>query len=167
MSCCRSADFRLYDRLSAPRVRAARCWARRSGWSGPEGKGPAGARFADDLAAAEAVPALLPYKPLTIEGMDHRIVALTGAAVDLPPGGAWLFVEVGGDHIGEVTDRAATLASVSDARHRLVVDPAEQRCCGAFARRAPGWSLGGRTGRRPGPAGRTRPCRPTSSPIPP
>ena len=74
--------------------------------------GPAGARcratrallvlgFADDVAAADAVPAILPHRPLTVESMDERILALRDARSAeprpaLPTGGAWLFVEVGG-----------------------------------------------------------------------
>lgn len=54
--------------------------------------------FASDIAAADAVPAILPWSPLTVEGVDAQLVALLepGRADGLPPGGAWLFVELSG-----------------------------------------------------------------------
>ncbi len=83
--------------------------------------------FADDVAAADAVPDLLDYQLLTIEGMDRRIVQLTGASVELPPGDAWLFIEVGGADLGEATDAARKIATAHSGHHRLVIDAAEQR----------------------------------------
>ncbi len=52
--------------------------------------------FESDIAAADAVPAILPWSPLTVEGVDADLVALLepGRADGLPPGGAWLFVEM-------------------------------------------------------------------------
>lgn len=52
--------------------------------------------FSSDIAAADAVPAILPWSPLTVEGIDAELVALLepGRAEGLPPGGAWLFVEM-------------------------------------------------------------------------
>ena len=54
--------------------------------------------YADESAAAEAAAGLLPYGPLTVEGMAADLVA--GAARGLPRGGAWLFVEIGGERRG-------------------------------------------------------------------
>src|SRR5690606_15380095 len=52
--------------------------------------------FPDDVAAADAVPAVLPHHPLTVEGMDERLVAIRdakrggrGRRPELPKGGAW------------------------------------------------------------------------------
>jgi FAD/FMN-containing dehydrogenase/Fe-S oxidoreductase len=56
--------------------------------------------YADVVAAADAVPALLPHEPLAIEGIDSGIIDVVrryrGAVPDLPPGDAWLMVEIGG-----------------------------------------------------------------------
>lgn len=84
--------------------------------------------FADDIAAAEAAPALLPYGPLTVESLSAGLVALARSArgVRLPDGGAWLFVETGGDTAPEAADRARELAVVSRS-FLVVADPAEQR----------------------------------------
>ena len=59
--------------------------------------------YPDMPAAAEAVPALLPHRPVALEGMDARLVEVVrdrrGAAAvpDLPRGEGWLFVETSGD----------------------------------------------------------------------
>jgi len=82
--------------------------------------------FASDIAAADAVPSILPWSPLTVEGVDAELVAmLPGRAGDLPPGGAWLFVELAGDDPGE---RARALAASLDLTGFVVLDdPAAQR----------------------------------------
>lgn len=86
--------------------------------------------FADDIAAAEAAPALLPYGPLTVESLSAGLAALARSArgVRLPDGGAWLFVETGGDTPDEAEARARALAAEA-APHasRVVADPAGQR----------------------------------------
>ncbi|WP_067965038.1 FAD-binding and (Fe-S)-binding domain-containing protein [Nocardiopsis trehalosi] len=58
--------------------------------------------YPDAPAAADAVPELLGHGPLTVEGLNHRLVAgldRPGArsGVALPDGRAWLMVEMGGD----------------------------------------------------------------------
>ncbi len=91
--------------------------------------------FPDDVAAADAVPAVLPHHPLTVEGMDERLVAIRdakrggrGRRPELPKGGAWLFVEVAGADVGHATEQAARIAAeCSPASHRVLTDPAEQR----------------------------------------
>ncbi|MFE5560800.1 FAD-binding and (Fe-S)-binding domain-containing protein [Streptomyces sp. NPDC056544] len=76
--------------------------------------------YADESAAAEAAAGLLPYGPLTVEGMAEDL--LGGTAPELPRGGAWLFVEMP-DEGG-----ARTLLRAADAVDRLLVtDPAAQR----------------------------------------
>jgi len=82
--------------------------------------------YADEGAAAEAAAGLLPYGPLTVEGMAADLVPSGGAG--LPRGGAWLFVETGGDSEGEARARAETIVRAADVLDSLVVtDPAGQR----------------------------------------
>nr|WP_198942796.1 FAD-binding and (Fe-S)-binding domain-containing protein [Actinophytocola xanthii] len=88
--------------------------------------------FSDDIAAADAVPAVLPYQPLTVESMDERIVALRASRnpvppPELPPGGAWLFVEVGGDDVTAATTAASRIANELGVPHAVRADPAVQR----------------------------------------
>jgi FAD/FMN-containing dehydrogenase/Fe-S oxidoreductase len=82
--------------------------------------------FPSDIAAADAVPSILPWSPLTVEGVDAELVAmLPGRAGDLPPGGAWLFVELAGD---DPASRARALAaSLELTGFAIVDDPAAQR----------------------------------------
>ncbi|QYX79272.1 FAD-binding and (Fe-S)-binding domain-containing protein [Streptomyces akebiae] len=82
--------------------------------------------YADESAAAEAAPGLLPLGPLTVEGMAADLVP--PGATGLPPGGAWLFVEAGGDTPAEARARADALVRAAEAGDALVVtDPAAQR----------------------------------------
>ncbi|MPY54501.1 FAD-binding and (Fe-S)-binding domain-containing protein [Streptomyces acidicola] len=81
--------------------------------------------YADESAAAEAAAGLLSYRPLTVEGMAADLVR-EGAG--LPRGGAWLFVETGGDSSAEARARADTVVRAADVVDALVVaDPAAQR----------------------------------------
>ncbi|MFF8563092.1 FAD-binding and (Fe-S)-binding domain-containing protein [Streptomyces albidoflavus] len=81
--------------------------------------------YADESAAAEAAPGLLPYAPLTVEGMAADLVPDPRG---LPRGGAWLFVETGGATRAEARRDAEALARAADATDSLVVDdPAGQR----------------------------------------
>ncbi|MFD8380758.1 FAD-binding and (Fe-S)-binding domain-containing protein [Streptomyces sp. NPDC059679] len=83
--------------------------------------------YPDESAAAEAAHTLLPHGPLTVEGMAADLVA---GATGLPKGGAWLFVEVGGETPDEARARAEALArAAGDATtdHTVVADPAGQR----------------------------------------
>ncbi|MEU6469633.1 FAD-binding and (Fe-S)-binding domain-containing protein [Streptomyces massasporeus] len=80
--------------------------------------------YADESAAAEAA-ALLPFGPLTVEGMAADLVPSTA---ELPRGGAWLFVEMGGESAGEARARAEAIVRAADVVDALVVtDPAGQR----------------------------------------
>ncbi|WNZ14587.1 FAD-binding and (Fe-S)-binding domain-containing protein [Streptomyces sp. 11x1] len=82
--------------------------------------------YADESAAAEAAPGLLPLGPLTVEGMAADLVP--PGASGLPAGGAWLFVETGGDTPAEARARADALVRAADAADaRVVTDPAAQR----------------------------------------
>ncbi|MFK4267990.1 FAD-binding and (Fe-S)-binding domain-containing protein [Streptomyces milbemycinicus] len=83
--------------------------------------------YPDESAAAEAAHTLLPHGPLTVEGMAADLVA---GATGLPKGGAWLFVEVGGETPDEARARAEALVrAAADATtdHTVVADPAGQR----------------------------------------
>ncbi|WP_086563071.1 FAD-binding and (Fe-S)-binding domain-containing protein [Streptomyces africanus] len=81
--------------------------------------------YADESAAAEAAAGLLPFGPLTVEGMAADLVPSPAA---LPRGGAWLFVETGGESAGEARARAETIVRAADVLDALVVtDPAGQR----------------------------------------
>lgn len=63
--------------------------------------------YPDESTAADAAPTLLPYRPLTVEGMAADLVA--GARRLLPEGAAWLFAEVGGDSPAEARAHAERL----------------------------------------------------------
>ncbi|WP_406515364.1 FAD-binding oxidoreductase [Streptomyces sp. NBC_00873] len=81
--------------------------------------------YADESAAAEAAPGLLPYRPLTVEGMAADLVR---EPAGLPRGGAWLFVETGGDTPAEARAHAERILRAADAVDTAVVtDPAGQR----------------------------------------
>ncbi|HEY3336013.1 MAG TPA: FAD-binding and (Fe-S)-binding domain-containing protein [Candidatus Limnocylindrales bacterium] len=87
--------------------------------------------FRDDIEAAAAVPSLLPEEPLTVESLTAELLAAWTDPGLLPPGGAWLLVEVGGDDAGAVRDHAARLAAaigrgVGSSGTRLLQDPAQQ-----------------------------------------
>ncbi|MEV0689701.1 FAD-binding and (Fe-S)-binding domain-containing protein [Streptomyces sp. NPDC050388] len=81
--------------------------------------------YADESGAAEAAAGLLEHEPLTVEGMAADLVP---SSVDLPRGGAWLFVETGGDTEEEARARADAIVRAADVVDSLVVtDPARQR----------------------------------------
>ncbi|GGX63178.1 FAD-binding and (Fe-S)-binding domain-containing protein [Streptomyces minutiscleroticus] len=91
----------------------------------PRAKALAVLGYADEGAAAEAAPGLLPHGPLTVEGMAADLVR---GAAGLPRGGAWLFAETGGGTPAEARARADALVRAADAVDALVVtDPAAQR----------------------------------------
>ena len=81
--------------------------------------------YGDESAAAEAAAGLLPHHPLTVEGMAADLVP-PGAG--LPRGGAWLFVETGGESETEARARAQEIVRAADVVDALVVtEPAAQR----------------------------------------
>ncbi|CAM5466997.1 FAD-binding and (Fe-S)-binding domain-containing protein [Streptomyces purpurascens] len=81
--------------------------------------------YADESAAAEAAAGLLPFGPLTVEGMSADLVP---SATSLPKGAAWLFVETGGESAAEARARAEAIVRAADVVDALVVtDPAGQR----------------------------------------
>ncbi|MGW1912757.1 FAD-binding and (Fe-S)-binding domain-containing protein [Streptomyces sp. NPDC002076] len=81
--------------------------------------------YGDESAAAEAAASLLPYGPLTVEGMAADLVR---APAGLPKGGAWLFVETGGESAAAARAHAEAIVRAADVLDALVVtDPAAQR----------------------------------------
>jgi FAD/FMN-containing dehydrogenase/Fe-S oxidoreductase len=105
--------------------------------------------YPDMPTAAEAVPALLPHRPLAIEGLDARLVDVvrsrggqTGIP-DLPRGEGWLFVETSGTN--EVEARAAAEDLIRDAGglDSVVVTGSAARALWRI--REDGAGLGGRT----------------------
>ncbi|HWE91794.1 MAG TPA: FAD-linked oxidase C-terminal domain-containing protein [Pseudonocardiaceae bacterium] len=115
--------------------------------------------YPDMAAAADAVPALLPHRPIAVEGLDARMVDVVrrrrgpAAVPELPAGGGWLFVELAGDSAAELAARATTVRADADAlAGRVVTDPAETAAlwriredgAGLATRAAPGrtWHAG-------------------------
>ena len=108
--------------------------------------------------AADATPAVLPYSPTAVEGLDSRIVQrlldVPAATVpDLPRGEGWLIVELAGDSADELADRARRIVADAGALDALVVsDPAE--AAAIWQIREDGAGLAGRTSEgRPAHAG--------------
>ncbi|MFJ5560472.1 FAD-binding and (Fe-S)-binding domain-containing protein [Streptomyces sp. NPDC093250] len=107
--------------------------------------------YADEGGAAEAAPGLLAHGPLTVEGMAADLVPASDAR-DLPRGGAWLFVETGGDTGAEARARAETIARAADVVDSAVVtDPARQRTLWRIREDASGTAT-----RMPGGTSRTK-----------
>ena len=97
----------------------------------PEARALAVLGFENDEVAADAVLQILPLAPLTVEGIDRRLTELvrpSSRPTDLPPGGAWLLVEVGGDSPAAAEAAGHEVARAVDALGSVVVrDPAAQR----------------------------------------
>ncbi len=99
--------------------------------------------------AADAVPGLLPHRPVALEGMDARLVDVVrqrrGAAAvpALPRGQAWIFAETAGDTEAEARAGAERLIKDSGALDASVVTGAPARALWRI--REDGAGLGGRT----------------------
>jgi FAD/FMN-containing dehydrogenase/Fe-S oxidoreductase len=88
--------------------------------------------YPDMAAAADAVGAVLPQRPVALEGIDARIIDVVrrrGQPVpELPKGGGWLLVELAGATPAEAEAAAARLTTAvgDDAlAARVLRDPAE------------------------------------------
>jgi FAD/FMN-containing dehydrogenase/Fe-S oxidoreductase len=89
--------------------------------------------YPDVALAADGAPAVLPYGPLAVEGIDAALVSALvarGRQVDLPAAGrdgegGWLYVEVGGDSAAAAADLAQQVAAALGRPYRVVGDPAE------------------------------------------
>ncbi|TCO53583.1 FAD-binding and (Fe-S)-binding domain-containing protein [Actinocrispum wychmicini] len=77
--------------------------------------------YPDMATSADAVPALLPHRPIAVEGLDARIVDVVrsrrGTVPDLPDGRGWLFVEV------TDADPARVIADSAALDSMVVTDP--------------------------------------------
>ncbi|MBW8485895.1 FAD-binding and (Fe-S)-binding domain-containing protein [Actinomadura parmotrematis] len=85
--------------------------------------------FPDVFAAAEVAPRAAAAGALTVEGMAADLLTALraqpgrgGAGADLPPGGAWLYCEVGGVTPSEAREAAHALAVTLGAPAHVVVD---------------------------------------------
>ncbi|GAB3913940.1 hypothetical protein GCM10027613_06450 [Microlunatus endophyticus] len=88
--------------------------------------------YPDMAEAADAVPAILPYRPTAAEGLDARMVDVVrrrqgaDAVPALPRGSGWMLVELSGDDDHDVRDRAERLLADSGCLDGFVVqDPAQ------------------------------------------
>ena len=106
--------------------------------------------YPDVPEAADAVPAILPHRPLAIEGLDARMVDVVrrrkGAArvPDLPPGDAWLMIEMGAASPGEALARAQAMVADAGAPAAAVI-PAGPQAAAVWGIREDGAGLAGRT----------------------
>ncbi|MEO9238805.1 MAG: FAD-linked oxidase C-terminal domain-containing protein, partial [Jatrophihabitantaceae bacterium] len=105
--------------------------------------------YPDMPSAADAVPALLPLKPLALEGMDARLVEVLrsrrgpSAVPPLPDGGGWLFVETGGQSQDEAIAAAERLVAEANPQAATVVTGTQAKLLWRI--REDGAGLGGRT----------------------
>ncbi|NLE18435.1 MAG: FAD-binding oxidoreductase [Propioniciclava sp.] len=78
--------------------------------------------------AADAMPAILPFTPTAVEGMDRRIVDVVSRALGadavprLPEGDGWVFVELADDDVDRLAERARGLLAASGCLDGEVVD---------------------------------------------
>jgi FAD/FMN-containing dehydrogenase/Fe-S oxidoreductase len=114
--------------------------------------------YPDMATAADAVPALLAFCPVAVEGLDARIVNVVrirkGAAAvpELPSGQGWLLMELCGSEPAEVTARAVAALAASNANEGRVVDDAGEAAA-LWKIREDGAGLAARTTEPPGQAG--------------
>ena len=105
--------------------------------------------YSDMVAAADAVPALLPHQPVALEGMDARLADVVrgrrgvSAVPDLPRGGGWLFVETAGETDAAARAAAEKLIADADSLDAAVVTGAP--AAALWRIREDGAGLGGRT----------------------
>lgn len=106
--------------------------------------------YPDMPAAADAVVPILAHKPLAVEGIDSRLVDVVRAnrgearVPDLPAGGGWLLVEMGGADAQDAQKRAEAMSKDAGTDAVMIVtEPAD--VAALWAIRADGVGLGGRT----------------------
>jgi FAD/FMN-containing dehydrogenase/Fe-S oxidoreductase len=103
--------------------------------------------FADMATAAEAVPALLPHRPVALEGLDARLVEVVrvrrGNLPDLPRGGGWIFAETAGGTADEAVAAARKLIADAGCVDSAVVTAGAARALWRI--REDGAGLAGRT----------------------
>jgi FAD/FMN-containing dehydrogenase/Fe-S oxidoreductase len=88
--------------------------------------------YDDIVAAADAVPEVMPHRPIACEGLDHFLIgglSRRGLRADdvalLPAGEAWLMVEFGGDSQAEAVAKAHRVRARESGR-LLLIEPAMQ-----------------------------------------
>lgn len=108
--------------------------------------------------AADAMPAILPFRPTAVEGMDRRIVDVVArtlgpdAVPDLPVGEGWVFVELTDTDADRLRERADALLAASGCLDGAVVtDP--QITAALWKIRADGAGLAGVSLAQPAYAG--------------
>ncbi|HEY3714808.1 MAG TPA: FAD-linked oxidase C-terminal domain-containing protein [Jatrophihabitantaceae bacterium] len=103
--------------------------------------------FADMATAADAVPALLPHRPVALEGLDARLSdvvrARRGSVPELPRGGGWIFAETAGETPDAAIAAARKLIADSGCLDSAVVTGAAARALWRI--REDGAGLGSRT----------------------
>ncbi len=105
--------------------------------------------YPDLPAASEAVPALLPHRPVALEGLDARLVDVVrvrrgrAAVPELPRGAGWLFAETAGGTADEARAAAGKLIADAGCLDSLVVGGPVARALWRI--REDGAGLGGRT----------------------
>ena len=78
--------------------------------------------------AADAMPAIRPFSPPAVEGLDRRIVDVVSRALGadavprLPEGDGWVFVELADDDVDRLAERARGLLAASGCLDGEVVD---------------------------------------------
>jgi FAD/FMN-containing dehydrogenase/Fe-S oxidoreductase len=106
--------------------------------------------YPDVADAADAVPAILAHAPLAIEGLDARMVDVvrrrkgSSRVPELPPGDAWLMVEMGAESAAEALALAQAMAADAGAIAAVVI-PAGPEASAVWRIREDGAGLGGRT----------------------
>lgn len=82
--------------------------------------------------AADAMPRILPFSPTACEGMDRRLCDVVAeqlgpaAVPDLPAGDGWVFIELVGDDMTEITNRAHAMVDASGCTEGWVVTDSAQ-----------------------------------------
>jgi len=118
--------------------------------------------------AAEAVPGLLPHRPVAMEGLDARLVGVFRARRARRPSRPCRAVSPGCSSRPRGTPRPRRAprpggSSPTPAASTRWWSPAPRRGrCGASGKTARAWAAAPPTTRRPGPAGRTPPSRPST-----
>ncbi len=106
--------------------------------------------YPDVADAADAVPAILAHGPLAIEGLDARMVDVvrrrkgSSRVPELPPGDAWLMVEMGAESAAEAVSLAGAMVAGAGALAAVVI-PAGPEAAAIWRIREDGAGLGGRT----------------------
>ncbi|MEJ3655588.1 FAD-binding and (Fe-S)-binding domain-containing protein [Actinomycetes bacterium KLBMP 9759] len=104
--------------------------------------------YPDMASAADAVPALLQHSPLAVEGLDARLVGVVrrhrGSVPELPTGGGWLMIEIGGASTAEATTAAQLLVADSGALGSRIMTHGDEATA-MWRIREDGAGLAGRT----------------------